>query len=490
MGVELKCLCTLGRLGPSSISPPILPLYFPQIVFPSFEHQFYPSQALPFAPVRCKKQNPEPKRQRMSGLPPRQEGPSQGGTVLVPGGPCVSPRQGTSGKGPASLLPGRLRVTFLKQRALKTSWGDRVLGALGFGEKLSSDLFFLLHPHLPERNPTVTWCPLEPQRLALAPTSPTPGQTPPISGSLPSQPLLVSRLWLAPLSSGASEATPKDSSGQPGSREDMSTSVSLLESPLPTQKPPRPGGQGSLESLEHRSRGRALYLIHPRIPSQAGEVLGSLARMGGHEPLLPEASRKSTVPARGFLLAGLGRSCSLAAADQRTAAPRRGHLRPALAVPAPGAAGRPGPGWLALGGVLLRVREAPGDTEAGRSGLQAGPRRGAQASARLGTRESPPGRSVEDAELKLEARTRRRERAFPGLRLRNDRPGREQGRRRWEPGSAPTSRYPPCSPRGSAAHLVCPGATARVGGRADEPARFQRTGRSLPFCPHRPRRTH
>ena len=57
-------------------------------------------------------------------------------------------------------------------------------------------------------------------------------------------------------------------------------------------------------------------------------------------------------------------------------------------------------------------------------------------------------------------------------------------------GSAPTSRYPPCSPRGSAAHLVCPGATARVGGRADEPARFQRTGRSLPFCPHRPRRTH
>lgn len=295
---------------------------------------------------------------------------------------------------------------------------------------------------------------------------------------------------LATLSSGASEATPKDRSGQPGSREDMSTSVSLLESPLPTQKPPRPGGQGSLESLEHRSRGRALYLIHPRIPSQAGEVLGSLARIGGHEPLLPEASRKSTVPARGFLLAGLGRSCSLAAADEKPAAPRRGHLRPALAVPAPGAAGRPGPGWLALGGVLLRVREAPGDTEAGRSGLQAGPRRGAQASARLGTRESPPGRSVEDAEAKLEARTRRRERAFPGLRLRNDRPGREQGRRRWEPGSAPTSRYPPCSPRGSAAHLVCPGATARVGGRADEPARFQRTGRSLPFFPHRPRRTH
>ena len=106
--------------------------------------------------------------------------------------------------------------------------------------------------------------------------------------------------------------------------------------------------------------------------------------------------------------------------------------RPALAVPAPGAAGRPGPGWLALGGLLLRVREAPGDTEAGRSGLQARPRRGAQASARLGTRESPPGRSVEDAEAKLEARTRRRERAFPGLRLRNDRPGREQGRRRWE----------------------------------------------------------
>lgn len=69
-----------------------------------------------------------------------------------------------------------------------------MLGALGFVEKLSSDLFFLLHPHFPERNPTVTWCPLEPQRLALAPTSPTPGQTPPIFGSLPSQPLLVSRL--------------------------------------------------------------------------------------------------------------------------------------------------------------------------------------------------------------------------------------------------------------------------------------------------------
>lgn len=195
----------------------------------------------------------------------------------------------------------------------------------------------------------------------------------------------------------------------------MSTSVSLLESPLPTQKPPRPGGRCRLESLEHRSGGRALYLIHPGVPSQADEVLGSLARVGGHEPLLPEARRKSTVPARGFLLAGLCRSCSLAAADQRTAAPRRGHPRPALAASAPGAAGRPGPGWLALGGVLLLVREAPGHTEAGRSGLQAGPRRGAQASARLGTRESPPGRSVEDAEAKLEARTRRRERAFPGL---------------------------------------------------------------------------
>ena len=120
--------------------------------------------------------------------------------------------------------------------------------------------------------------------------------------------------------------------------------------------------------------------------------------------------------------------------------------RPALAVPAPGAARRRGPGWPALGGVLRRVR---GDAEAGRSGLQAGPRRGAQASARLGTRESPPGRSVGDAERKLEARTRRRERAFPGLRLRNDRPGREPGRRRWEPGSAPTPRYRPRRPRGS-----------------------------------------
>ena len=110
LGVELNCLCTLGRLSPSSISPPTLRLYLPQIVFSSSEHQFCPSQALPFAPVRCKKQNPEPKRQRMSGLPPRQEGPSQGGTVVVPGGPCVSPRQGTSGKGPASLLPGRLSL--------------------------------------------------------------------------------------------------------------------------------------------------------------------------------------------------------------------------------------------------------------------------------------------------------------------------------------------------------------------------------------------
>ena len=164
-------------------------------------------------------------------------------------------------------------------------------------------------------------------------------------------------------------------------------------------------------------------------PGRRGPGLFSPGRRAG---ATAPRSPQEAVPARGFLLAGLCRSCSLAAADQRTAAPRRGHPRPALAVPAPGAAGRPGPGWLALGGLLLRVREAPGDTEAGRSGLQARPRRGAQASARLGTRESPPGRSVEDAEAKLEARTRRRERAFPGLRLRNDRPGREQGRRRWE----------------------------------------------------------
>ena len=148
------------------------------------------------------------------------------------------------------------------------------------------------------------------QRSFLSPLSPPPREEahchlvssgapafsahpPPPQPPVPSQPLLVSRLQLATLSCGASEATPKGRrSGQPGSREDMSTSVSLLESPLPTQKPPRPGGQCRLESLEHRSGGRALYLIHPGVPSQADEVLGSLARVGGQEPLLPEARRK------------------------------------------------------------------------------------------------------------------------------------------------------------------------------------------------------
>ena len=61
---------------------------------------------------------------------------------------------------------------------------------------------------------------------------------------------------LATLSSGASEATPKDRSGQPGSREDMSTSESLGKPPSHSKAPAprRPGQPGILGASLQRAR--------------------------------------------------------------------------------------------------------------------------------------------------------------------------------------------------------------------------------------------
>lgn len=146
--------------------------------------------------------------------------------------------------------------------------------------------------------------------------------------------------------------------------------------------------------------------------------------------------------------------------------------------PRPGGRGAPGPRWLALGGVLLRV---PGGSGRHRGWEVRAP--GGATSGRPGQRAagdgSPPGRSVEDAELKLEARTRRRSARSLGSGSGTTARG---GTRAAALGAGLSAdfRYPPCSPQGSAAHLVCPGATARVGGQADEPARFQRTGRASP----------
>ena len=84
---------------------------------------------------------------------------------------------------------------FFKTKSIETSWGDRVLEALGFGEKLTSDLFFLLYTHLPERKPTVTWCHLEPQRLAPTPHLPNPRPDP-------------SHLWKPPFAAPAGKPSP------------------------------------------------------------------------------------------------------------------------------------------------------------------------------------------------------------------------------------------------------------------------------------------
>lgn len=112
-----------------------------------------------------------------------------------------------------------------------------MLGALRFGEKLSSDLF--LSPLVPPPGEEPHCHPLSSGAPAFS--ARPPGQSPPISGSIPSQPLLVSRLRLATLSSGASEATPKDRrSGQPGSGEDRSMTASLLESSPSHSKAPAP----------------------------------------------------------------------------------------------------------------------------------------------------------------------------------------------------------------------------------------------------------
>lgn len=201
--------------------------------------------------------------------------------------------------------------------------------------------------------------------------------------------------------------------------------------------------------------------------------------MEGTEPRFPEASRKSTVPASGLSPGWVRQGVALSPPQIRgprlrwrgrhlsaphSQSPPRGCGAPRARVAGSGRRAPPGPRGL---------RETP---RLGGPGLQAGPRRGAQAKQAAGDPGVAPGPDVEDAEVGW-----RRGHAGSARSLGSGPerpPGAGTRAAALGAGSAPTSR-PTLQSRGSAAHLVCPGATARVGGRADEPARFQRTGRSL-----------
>lgn len=188
MGVELKSLCT-GRPSPS---PPSFPQHFPSIfhrLFSSSEHRSCPSQALPFAAIVCEA---EPKSERSE----RARLAIQAGRMQSSAWHSPHPSQALWVSDARHLWRGTLQARYLEdsKSCFKNKEHKNFLGRTGvrrfaiWGEIVQRSLF-LLHSHLPRRNPIVTRCPLEPLRLGIAPWPDLP-----ISGSISLQPLLISLL--------------------------------------------------------------------------------------------------------------------------------------------------------------------------------------------------------------------------------------------------------------------------------------------------------
>lgn len=276
--------------------------------------------------------------------------------------------------------------------------------------------------------------------------------------------------------------------------EEMSKNKSLSKSPLPTQKSPRPGSGYSVDqSLEHRPR--RVRSVPAASRRRADEVLGSLFRTRGHKLLLPEARRESTGPlspssVRRPFLAGLGRE--LRSHHRRSEAGGSASRPPPPRTLCPRSRGRRAP-RARVAGSGRRVRSGPGGSRrhVGREqGGGPGSRRGHVGSSGLALGGDTPQAGVSGTQRQqLKMRTRGRQRAFPGFRLRNGRPGRERGRWRREKGSAltwsprvPSRRAAPApglkrlgrspgQPRGTARVGVLP-RTGEVSESREEPPRL------------------
>ena len=257
MGVELKSLCT-GRPGPS---PPSFPQHFTSIfrrLLSSSEHRSCPSQALPFAAITCEA---EPRAER-----------SEGARLVTQAGRMQSawdsprPSQALWVSEARHLWRGTLQARYLedskscfKSKEHKNFLGRPGVRRFGIWGEIVQRSFFLLHSHLPKRNPIATRCPLEPLRLGIAPLARPSHLWKHLFAASADKPPPAPNFVL-----GASEATPKDRRrGQNGSPAEMSTSASLLKRPLPTQKPPRPGGRWSPRSIAPKGALRTCGIPAP-----------------------------------------------------------------------------------------------------------------------------------------------------------------------------------------------------------------------------------
>lgn len=272
----------------------------------------------------------------------------------------------------------------------------------------------ILNSHLSQKNPIPISVPWGPCRLALAPW-PDPSSAKPGShfAAPAHQP---SPAQLCPRGFGG------DTKGQelvPGSPEELSSTASLLKSPLPTQSlcPPRPVRRGVLgASPRHLPGGRARsYLRHPHpgAPRTRSRFFIPGPRT---KRLLPEKNGSLSSSSSPGSFPDCGGGCARAAAagpraGSSAARPPESRAASSLCCPRPGGRGAPRHPRLAPQGVLgVRAPsggagESPGTHAAGGAG-------------------GVPGRGAR----------------VPGLSLPSGRLGRDPGRPRWEQGSVGTRR--------------------------------------------------